>query len=36
MAAVQDAAAAFLASGDSEALWARRGNPPDYNKLFGG
>lgn len=35
MAGVRDAAAAFLADGDSEALWARRGNPPDYNKLFG-
>lgn len=34
MAAAHDAAAAFLESGDSEALWARRGHPPDYNKLF--
>ncbi len=24
----------FLASGDSEMLWAKRGTPPDYNKLF--
>jgi len=24
----------FLASGDSETLWAKRGTPPDYNKLF--
>jgi 2-methylisocitrate lyase-like PEP mutase family enzyme len=24
----------FLASGDSEALWSKRGTPPDYNKLF--
>lgn len=36
MAAAHDAAADFLRSGDAEALWARRGTPPDYNKLFGG
>ena len=36
MAALHDAARAFLADADAEALWARRGNPPDYNKLFGG
>ncbi|MEZ6022414.1 MAG: isocitrate lyase/phosphoenolpyruvate mutase family protein [Hyphomonadaceae bacterium] len=34
MAAAQDVTAAFLASGDSDALWARRGTPPDYNALF--
>lgn len=36
MASLHEAAAAFLGAGDSEALWARRGNPPDYNKLFSG
>lgn len=30
------AAAEFLATADSDALWARRGTQPDYNKLFGG
>lgn len=34
MESARAAAAAFLADGDSEALWARRGSPPDYNKLF--
>lgn len=29
------AASAFLADADSDALWAKRGTPPDYNKLFG-
>lgn len=36
MAVVRENAAAFLADGDSEALWRRRGDPLDYNKLFGG
>lgn len=36
MAGVQQATADFLASGDSDQLWGRRGTPPDYNKLFGG
>jgi 2-methylisocitrate lyase-like PEP mutase family enzyme len=36
MAATHDAAAEFLSGGDSEKLWARRGTPPDYNKLFAG
>lgn len=36
MAAAHDATAAFIESGDSDALWARRGNPLDYNKLFNG
>lgn len=35
MEGARAAAAAFLADGDSEALWARRGQPLDYNKLFG-
>ncbi len=34
MEAARDATAAFLRDGDSEALWGRRGSPPDYNKLF--
>lgn len=34
MASAIAAAAEFLASGDSESLWAKRGSPPDYNKLF--
>lgn len=34
-AAFAAAAGEFLAQGDSEALWARRGTPPDYNALFG-
>jgi 2-methylisocitrate lyase-like PEP mutase family enzyme len=36
MAGAREAAADFLASGDSAQLWSRRGSPPDYNKLFGG
>ncbi len=36
MAAAREAAEDFLRDGDSEALWQRRGSPPDYNKLFGG
>jgi len=36
MAGLQEATAAFLAEGDSEALWKRRGKPLDYNALFGG
>jgi len=36
MAGVREAAEDFLAAGNSETLWSRRGNPPDYNKLFGG
>ena len=36
MAAARDAAEDFLRDGDSDALWQRRGTPPDYNKLFGG
>ncbi len=36
MAATHEAAADFLSGGDSEKLWARRGTPPDYNKLFAG
>lgn len=35
MEGARASAAAFLADGDSDALWARRGTPPDYNKLFG-
>jgi hypothetical protein len=35
MEATRAATAAFLGDGDSEALWARRGQPLDYNKLFG-
>ncbi len=35
MAATHEAAVAFLADGDSGALWARRGAPLDYNALFG-
>ncbi len=34
IAALTEAATDFLATGDSEALWAKRGNPLDYNKLF--
>lgn len=34
METVRDAAAAFLNEADAEALWARRGQPLDYNKLF--
>lgn len=35
MSAAREAAAAFLADADSDALWARRGEQLDYNKLFG-
>lgn len=35
MAAAITATEEFLAEGDADALWARRGTPPDYNKLFG-
>jgi 2-methylisocitrate lyase-like PEP mutase family enzyme len=35
MESARSAAAAFLADGDSNALWARRGSPLDYNNLFG-
>jgi 2-methylisocitrate lyase-like PEP mutase family enzyme len=35
MTAAREAAAAFLADADSDALWARRGEQLDYNKLFG-
>ncbi len=34
METVRDVAVAFLADADAEALWARRGQPLDYNKLF--
>jgi len=34
METARAAAAAFLADGDSEALWARRGEPLNYNSLF--
>jgi len=34
MESARAATSAFLADGDSEALWSRRGAPPDYNKLF--
>lgn len=36
MKGAMDAAAAFLATADSDALWATRGTQPDYNKMFGG
>jgi len=36
MAGAQAATVEFLNSGSSETLWARRGAPPDYNKMFGG
>jgi 2-methylisocitrate lyase-like PEP mutase family enzyme len=36
MAGAREAAEDFLRDGDSDVLWQRRGNPPDYNKLFGG
>ncbi len=29
------ASQAFLETADSDALWSKRGTPPDYNKLFG-
>lgn len=35
-AALREATDDFLSSGNSEVLWARRGQPLDYNKLFGG
>jgi 2-methylisocitrate lyase-like PEP mutase family enzyme len=35
MAGVFAAAVDFLADGDSDLLWQRRGNPLDYNNLFG-
>lgn len=34
MASAIAATSEFLASGDSEVLWSKRGTPPDYNKLF--
>jgi len=36
MAAAREAMAEFMAAGDSEALWRRRGAPLDYNALFKG
>ena len=36
MEGARAAAVEFLADGDSDALWARRGQPPNYNELFGG
>lgn len=36
MNTAREAAAAFLATGDSNELWARRGEVPEYNKMFGG
>ena len=36
MTGARQAAAAFLADADSDALWARRGEQLDYNKLFVG
>lgn len=36
MAAAREAAEDLLRDGDSDALWQRRGSPPDYNKLFAG
>lgn len=36
MAAAIAATTEFLAEGDGTKLWARRGTPLDYNKLFGG
>jgi 2-methylisocitrate lyase-like PEP mutase family enzyme len=35
MAALIEATQEFLEKGDADALWARRGTSPDYNKLFG-
>lgn len=35
MAAAIAASEAFLADADADALWSKRGAPPDYNKLFG-
>lgn len=34
MAGAREAAVDFLATGDSESLWRRRGQPLDYNKHF--
>ncbi len=36
MAGAIAATAEFLRDGDADALWSRRGAPPDYNKLFAG
>jgi 2-methylisocitrate lyase-like PEP mutase family enzyme len=36
MAGALAATTEFLEQGNGDALWARRGTPPDYNKLFGG
>lgn len=36
MEGLRVAAAAFLADADSDALWGRRGNPPNWNEVFGG
>lgn len=36
MAGAREAAVDFLADGNSDTLWERRGAPLDYNKLFGG
>jgi 2-methylisocitrate lyase-like PEP mutase family enzyme len=36
MAGVREAAEDFLRDGDGDTLWQRRGQPLDYNKLFGG
>lgn len=36
MAGAREAAEDFLRSGDSADLWRRRGQPLEYNKLFGG
>lgn len=35
MAAAIAASEEFLREADADALWSRRGTPPDYNKLFG-
>lgn len=35
-AGLREAAVDFLAAGNSDALWERRGQPLEYNKLFGG
>jgi 2-methylisocitrate lyase-like PEP mutase family enzyme len=34
MEGARASAAAFLEDGDSDALWSRRGNPPNYNSMF--
>lgn len=36
MAGLRDATSEFLAVGDSDKLWARRGAPPNFNAIFGG